>query len=543
MKHEPYPPISPISQLEESLGHRRLPVSHSFLKIALVVVLALATSACQMMGEPPRLATAAARAELTPTATPEPVVLALANATLVAQAATPPPGAEPNPSLTLWVNETSAEHETAVRQIAAGFSDAAGVDVVVRFVDPSRLPELVETAVVSDTYDLPDVILHPLAYTVGWAERGILNVAAADAAVEQIGRETFDPAALALVEVDGQTAALPSDGYHQILLYRQDWFTERNLATPDNYAAMLAAAEALYNREELRSGFVIPTESNLITTHQAFEHLAIANGCQLVNEDGEVLLLEPACQEALNFYYSIVHQFSPIGVQTDTSARNAFLEGRTGMIMASPRLLPMLAGLHPDYRPACAECVANPEHLAENSGIITALQGNDDPLVGYGEITYLGITQEADVATAVAFADYWFNEGYETWLAVESERKVPMRLGDETTPDRFITAWGTQPLSGSNRSLTDIFGPEVVARLRNGVAETSRWGFIQHQGGIIASLYEKLTFSVILQEMLSGYFNTDKTIYEAYRRVIEQLPDYTFPILLEPTVEPTPENE
>jgi multiple sugar transport system substrate-binding protein len=547
MKHEQYPPISPISQIEESLCHQRLSASRSFLIITLMLLLILSTSACQMMGEPPRLATATARAALTPTPTSEPLTLALANPTLIAQAATPPPGADPNPSLTVWVNETSPEHETAVRQIATGFSNAAGVDVSVRFVDLALLPTLVETAVVSATYDLPDIILHPLAYTVGWAEQGILNVAAADAAVDQIGRDTFDPDALALVDVNGQTAALPSDGYHQILLYRQDWFAERGLETPDNYAAMLAAAEAIYNREELLSGFVIPTESNLITTHQAFEHLAAANGCQLINEEGEVTLLEPACRAALEFYYSIVHQFSPIGVQTDTSARNAYLEGRTGMIMASPRLLPMLAGLHPEHRPTCAECAANPEHLAENSGIITTLQGAGDTAANFGEITYLGITSAADEATAVAFADYWFNEGYETWLAVESERKTPMRWGDATTPDRFIAAWGTQPLSGSDRSLTDIFSPEVVTRLREGVADSARWGFRQGHGGVMAPLYEELVFSVVLQEMLSGYFNTQKTLYEAYQRVVEQLPDYAFPIAAEPTpeptLEPTPENE
>jgi len=535
-------------QIPEKDGHSTPFASHKpLLKspcfwISLIVLLLIATS-CQVMGEPPRLATATARAEITPTATLEPLVLSLGAATAVPLPDATPAGVQPNPSLTVWVNETSPAHETAVRQLAAGFSQDAGVDVILRFVSPGLLSDLVETAVVSETYELPDVIIHPLEYTVGWAERGVLNPDAADAAIERIGRDTFDQEALALVQVDGKTAALPSDGYHQFLLYRQDWFNERDLATPDNYEAMLAAAEAIYDRENLRSGFVIPTESNLVTTHQAFEHLATANGCQLINEAGEVLFLDPACQEAINFYYNIVHQFSPIGVQTDTSARNAYLEGRTGMIMASPRILPMLAGLVPGQRPSCPECAANPEHLVENSGIITRIQGYGDTTAAFGELTYLGITHKADPETAVAFAEYWFNEGYETWLSVEPERKVPMRLGTADEPSRFIDAWAARPLVGSGQSMADIFDPETIAQLRDGIAASERWGFREGQGGLMARLYQELTFPIVLQEMLSGYFNVDKTIFEAYNRVVDLLPDYAFPIVLEPTLEPTPENE
>jgi multiple sugar transport system substrate-binding protein len=480
--------------------------------------------ACQVMGEPPRLATATAQAALPPTATPEPLVLSLADGTTPVPLPVAPAPAAPNRPLVVWVNETSPEHETAVRAIAAAFSEAEGVDVELRFVASSLLPKLVETAVSTDTHKLADVIIHPLEYSIGWSERGILDPAAATASLESLGRGSFDAAALELVQVDGGIAALPSDGFHQILLYRQDWFAERDLATPDHYAAIIAAAEATYDRENLRSGFVIPTESNLLTTHQAFEHLAIANDCQLVDEAGEVLFLSPACGEAVNFYYDIVHQFSPIGVQTDTSARNAYLEGRTGIIMASPRVLPMIAGLNEAHRPTCPECLADPNFLATNTGIITTIRGQGETAVSYGVLTNLGITVGADTETAVAFAEHWFNEGYETWLAVEPERKVPMRLGTAAEPTRFIATWGTQPLVGSSQSLSDIFGPGVVTDLREGVAGSPRWAFREGWGGMITTLAEDLTVSIVLQEMLSGYFDVDKTIVEMYNRVLDALP-------------------
>lgn len=507
--------------------------AYPFYGMALLLFL----TACQVMGEPPRLATATAQAALPPTATPEPLVLALGEPASVAPPSDTPSPVAPNRPLTVWVNETSLEHETAVRTIAAAFSEAEGVDVELRFVASSLLPKLVETAVLSDTYKLADVIIHPLEYSIGWVEQGILDAAAASDALEQIGRGSFNEAALGLVQVEGGIAALPSDGFHQLLLYRQDWFAERDLAAPDNYAAMIAAAEALYDRENLRSGFVIPTESNLLTTHQAFEHLAIANGCQMVNTAGEVLLLSPACEQAVNFYYDIVHQFSPIGVQTDTSARNAYLEGRTGIIMAPPSLLPMLAGLNAAHRPTCPECLADPDFLATNTGIITNIRGQGETAAVYGVLTNLGITMGADTATAVTFADFWFNEGYETWLAVEPERKVPMRLGTAAEPTRFIETWGTQPLAGSDRSLADIFGSDVVAQLRDGLAGSPRWAFRQGWGGLITTLAEDLTISIVLQEMLSGYFDVDKTIVELYNRVLDALPGAASS---EPDLEPPP---
>jgi multiple sugar transport system substrate-binding protein len=254
--------------------------------------------------------------------------------------------------------------------------------------------------------------------------------------------------------------------------------------------------------------------------------MALATGCQLVDDAGEIKLLEPACREALSFYYRIINQFSPIGVQTDTSTRNAYLAGRTGLIMGPPSLLPQLAGLDPAASPTCPECAAIPAFLAQNSGIVTEINGAE-----FGNVSLLGITNEADRETAVLFATYWFNEGYPQWLAVDSERKVPMRLGTASDPRQFIDAWGSQPLADSNDSLQTLFGAEVVASLRDGIATSGRWGLPQGQGELITTLNEELTLSIVLQEMLSGYFSSDQSIIEAYNRIVDLIPNYAFPNL------------
>jgi multiple sugar transport system substrate-binding protein len=422
----------------------------------------------------------------------------------------------------------------------AEFSQQYDIDVDLQLVSPMLLPNLMHTAVVSPQFDIPDIVIHPIEQTMGWADEGILNLELTNEIIDEIGRDTFDPDALELMDVNGQTAAIPLHGYQQILLYREDWFAERNLAPPLTYTDMFTAAFNFFDREQFTTGFVVPTESNLVTTHQGFEHMAMANGCQIVNEEGEILILDQACRDALDFYYSIIHNYSPPGVQTESSARNAYLAGRTGLIMLSPSILPQLAGLDSLVRPTCTECINNPAYLAENSGIITHITGDGPQAISanFGNITAMGITREADRETAVAFARYWFNEGYNTWLAVESERKVPMRWGTADQPRQFIDNWGIIPLGNSSTSLTDIYGPEIVTRLRDGIGTSPRWGLRQGQGALMSKLYESLTLSIVLQEMLSGYFNTTKTIFEANVRVIDLIPNYTFDI--EPT--PTPEN-
>ncbi len=518
----------------------------AFLLVSILLLLsALFATACGVdLANPPRVATATARAAAPATPTAAPLVVAAPTGEQGAVPAVAGTPAASNTELTIWVNETSPEHRAALASMANDFADRYGTNVAVQLVSPALLPELVNTAVLSGT--LPDLILHPIEYTAGWAANGVLDAGAADEVIDRLGRDTFDAAALELATVGGLVAALPSDGYHQVLLYRADWFEARGLQPPDTYSAMAAAAEGIYDREALISGLVVPTESNLVTTHQAFEQIALANGCQLIDKAGEVTILDEVCREALNHYFTTINRFSPPGVQTDTSARNALLSGRTGMIVTSPAILPDLAGLNPDALPTCAECDGTDpiNYLARNTGILTAITGSATGATpaAFGNVTNLGITTAADREAAQAFAQYWFEVSYPDWLAVNPERKVPMRLGTAESPREFIEAWGTQPLAGSDLSLSDVYGPEVVAQLRDGIAAAPRWGIREGYGALVTRLYDELTFSIVLQEMLSGYFPVDTTLREAYRRTIELIPNYAFPIVEEVTPTPTPES-
>ena len=510
--------------------------SGRFLKGTISLLFVAVLAACKpAFFNPPRLTSSPAQLAPAAVSSSEPLFLPAPTAASGAgSSSSPVVSAGANPTLTVWINESSDQHRQTLQQMVDEFEQRYPINVELYLVSSGLLPSLMETAILSDT--VPDIVLHPAAYTIGWSQRGILDPAAADAIIDQIGRSSFDPAALSLVDIDGATAAIPSDGYHQLLIYRKDWFDELGLAAPTDYASMMVAAETVHDAGTLNSGIVVPTESNLITTHQVFEQIAAANGCQLIDRKGEVLILEPACREAIDFYQRIINLYSPVGVQTDTSSRNAYLTGTTGFIIGSPRMLPKLAGLDETVTPRCPECVDNPGYLAEVSGIITALKGVNGgaPAASYGEVTYLGITQGADSELTSAFVDYWFDDGYPIWLGTEPERKVPMRWGTDDVPGLFIDRWGSLPVGGSDRTLTDIYGQVLVDQLKEGIADSQRWGFRQGQGALIGTMYQELTLPVVLQEMLSGYFNSGQTLNEMYRRITDLIPDYAYYPATEP---------
>ncbi|MDX1614589.1 MAG: hypothetical protein R3300_09785, partial [Candidatus Promineifilaceae bacterium] len=191
----------------------------SYPTILLLISFVLISGCAPTLLEPPRLATATVASSspgLNETRTPQ--FLAAPSPTPGTQsvAGTGDVAADvPTREITLWIDDTSAAASTAAREISDAFTAASSIGVDLVVVRAEQLPQLMETAVISNT--LPDLVLHPLAYTIGWTERGILNPRAATSVVEQLDSNTFRPGALELVAVgandDTQVAAIPSEAW------------------------------------------------------------------------------------------------------------------------------------------------------------------------------------------------------------------------------------------------------------------------------------------------------------------------------------------
>jgi len=505
----------------------------------LAALLVFMTACRPALMDPPRTATMAAVIEKTPTPAapvelpaPTPTGLPIGTAGAIESAPA-------NPELVFWGLQRSNAEAEALRTIVDGFNAENDINVELFLVEPQLLAGLMRTAVISDSFQLPDVVMLPLEFTAGWVEQGILSSQAATAAINRLDPGTFDPDALGLVETEGGYAAAPSDGWQQLLVYRQDWFEARDLAPPISYTAMISAGAVISDSTALIAGYNMPTESTLLATTRAFEQMALANGCQLIDAKGELLLLSPACQEALEFYRRLCNSLCPPGVQTEISANNSYLSGRAGMVLTSPALLAQMAGLDPQGPDPCPECVGQPDYLADHSGIVTQLRGSgpDAEAANLGNVTYLGVTSAADPAAAATFLEYWFEDGYLTWLAAHPEMKTPMRRGTADDPGRFVTAWRDLPLRPGSASLAEIYGEAVAEQLTNNVVNPARWGFGNGQGGLVSEVYESLMFSALLQELLSGYYTSDRAAIEGYKRLVDLIPDYAYYVDPEPTPE------
>ncbi|MDX1613957.1 MAG: hypothetical protein R3300_06565, partial [Candidatus Promineifilaceae bacterium] len=326
------------------------------------------------------------------------------------------------------------------------------------------------------------------------------------------------------------------EAWPQLIIYRQDWFQQQGLAPPADFASLMDAAADLFQPDTVVSGIVVPTESDLAATQQVFEQLASANGCDLVNSQGEVALLHPACLEALDFYRELINQYSPIGVQTEVSALNAFLAGRTGIIMASSAVLPQIAGLDPEFRPRCPDCTDD-RFLVGNTAFESQIIGSGQfaERASFIEIKNLGITTAADTEAAAAFAQHWFETDYATWLRANPERKIPLRQGTAREPTLFSTAWISTPLTANGPTLADLYGFAEISSLQEDLLPTQRWGFAAGRGELVSALYEELTLSPLLQEMLSGYFTSSQTVVEMQRAVAGLIPGYDFPLPTPPS--------
>ena len=194
--------------------------------------------------------------------------------------------------------------------------------------------------------DLPDVIYTTLQYVLPWAEAGILDVETDDEIVEDLGRDTFAPGPISMADFDGLTAAVPVDGWTQMIVYRKDLFDEAGLEAPDSYADIEAAIKALHNPPDMY-GFVAATKIDENFMSQVLEHVFLANGVTPVDENGFKPLDEKATTEVLEFYKALA-EASPPGELFWKQSRELYFSGNAAMIIWSPFILDELAGLRPD---------------------------------------------------------------------------------------------------------------------------------------------------------------------------------------------------
>jgi multiple sugar transport system substrate-binding protein len=416
-------------------------------------------------------------------------------------------------TITFWSTETQPARAEATKGIISRFTEQTGIGVELVLTDEDALPSLMTAAVAAGT--LPDVVFHPLDFTLGWYQQGILDANAATQVINSLGMDTFAEGPLNLVGVNEGYAAVPTDGWGQLIIYRADWFDSEGLDAPTTYDTIMTAAETLNDPGNNIYGITAATDGGAVFTQQTFEHVALANNCQLVDEQGNITLDSPECVEAVKFFHDLLTNYSAPGVQDVVSTRATYFAGQAGMIIWSPFILDEMAGLRDNAFPSCPECTDDPAYLAKNSGIVPAFSGPSGSPAQYGQISYMGITTNADVDAAEQFLEYWLSDGYLDWLSVSVEGKFPMRRGTPENPTQFIDGW-KELETGVDRKATlgSIYSEDVINTLVEGASSFDRWGFPQGQGPLVTAVYESLPVPRLLRDVLDDTMTPEDAVAE-----------------------------
>ena len=419
-------------------------------------------------------------------------------------------------SIRFWTTEEQPERLAKQEALAEAFRAQSGVAVEVIPVTESELGKRATAAYAAG--DLPDVIYHTLQYVLPWAEAGILDIDANTEIVEDLGTGTFAPGALAMADIDGDFAAVPVDGWTQLLLYRSDLFEAAGLESPTTYAAIEAAIAALHNPPELY-GFVAATKVDENFMSQMVEHVLLANGVTPVDADGIAPMDEEKLAEALTFYKRLA-EASPPGELYWPQSRELYFAGKAAMIIWSPFILDELAGLRDSAPPTINEDPTSTE-LAAKTGVVATLAGPSNPEgAAWADIRYFGVTTDADTDAAMDFVTFSMNEGYTETLSIAPEGKFPVRRGTPDAPNRFVEAWAELPVGVDRKApLTEVYPEEVVRTIVTGLETAQRWGVAEGQ----LALASRVVNSQIINRAIREYIDGERTVEETVALINEEL--------------------
>jgi multiple sugar transport system substrate-binding protein len=423
-------------------------------------------------------------------------------------------------SITFWMNEDVATRVQATQQIVNRFQEKTGIQVKVVAIAEDQLAAQIQSASAGGT--LPDVMgALSLGFVHNLAADDLADPEAANEVIESLGRDTFSERAISLVESDGKPVAIPSDTWTQLLVYRKDLFQQAGLDTPDTLDKMLDAATKL--KTSGQSGIVAATKAADSFTQQTFEYFALANGCQLTDDQGNIQLTSPQCVQTFKFYNDLITNGSTKGGQDADTTRAAYFAGKSAMLVWSSFVLDELAGLRKDALPTCPQCRADKGFLAENSGVVTAITGpsGSEP-TQFGEVTSFAVIKDGNIDPAKQFVEYMMSEGYADWLALAPEGKFPVRSGTKDNPEEYNQAWAKlQAGVDEKQPLSELYPPEVLEALTKSTDTMNRWGFQQDQGRLVGAQLAELPIPKAVAAMLDGQLTPDTAAKQAQAEVEE----------------------
>ena len=406
-----------------------------------------------------------------------------------------------------WTTEVQPARMAKQEEMAKAFEAKTGIKVDVIPIEEKDLGTRATAAAAAG--DLPDVIYHTLQYVLPWAEAGILDVDANNDVVKELGKKTFAPGALSMAKKGSKIAAVPVDGWTQMVVYRKDLFEKAGLEAPTNYANIKKAIQTLSS--DNMYGFVAATKTDENFMSQVLEHVLLANGVNIVKKGG-TKKQGKALKNSLEFY-KVLAKASPPGELYWKQSRALYFAGRTPMIIWSPFIMDELAGLR-DSAPPTFNVDPTSNELAQKTGFITNFSGpNNKKGAAWADIRYFGITADADTDEAKQFIMYSMDEGYTSTLSIAPEGKFPVRRGNSSDPNAFTKAWSNLPVGVDRKApLTDLYSSDVINNIVAGLDTASRWGVKEGELSRASKIINAQFINRIVREYVDDQISVDEAV-------------------------------
>jgi multiple sugar transport system substrate-binding protein len=97
------------------------------------------------------------------------------------------------------------------------------------------------------------------------------------------------------------------------------------------------------------------------------------------------------------------------------------------------------------------------------------------------------------------------SDGYEPWIAIAPEGKIPVRTGDTPGATNYSDAWADMPVGVDTKApLSDFYSQDVIDALTAGADSLQRWAIPQGQGDLLGAIQGEQPVANAVNEVSNG---------------------------------------
>jgi multiple sugar transport system substrate-binding protein len=143
--------------------------------------------------------------------------------------------------------------------------------------------------------------------------------------------------------------------------------------------------------------------------------------------------------------------------------------------------------------------------------VVTSIEGpSGSGPATFGEITSWTIPSKSSTDAAKKFVTYMMTDGYEPWIRIAPEGKIPVRTGDKPGDTTYTDAWSKMKVGVDTKApLSKFYSQDVIDALTSGADNLSRWAIPQGQGDLLGAIQGTQPVAGAVNEVSNGTSGAD----------------------------------